>query len=150
MPGGAYYTKWIVAVDEDVDPTDMDQVIWAMASRCNPVDDIDMLRDTWSTPLDPSQNPPEKRPYGSKALINACKNHRFLPSFAKRTRLRQSVYDRVRARWSELGLPGAAPQLNHFESEGTAAGVHYHHQERSSASQLDQLKKDQSTPNASM
>jgi len=27
VPGGAYYTKWIIAVDEDVDPTDMDQVI---------------------------------------------------------------------------------------------------------------------------
>ena len=38
-PGGAYYTKWIIAVDEDIDPTDTDQVIWAMASRCNPIDD---------------------------------------------------------------------------------------------------------------
>lgn len=32
--GGAYYTKWVVAVDEDVDPTDIDQVIWAMSTRC--------------------------------------------------------------------------------------------------------------------
>ena len=50
VPGGAYYTKWIIAVDEDIDPTDMDQVIWAMGSRCNPIDDIDILRNTWSTP----------------------------------------------------------------------------------------------------
>jgi 4-hydroxy-3-polyprenylbenzoate decarboxylase len=150
MPGGAYYTKWIVAVDEDVDPTDMDQVIWAMASRSNPVDDIDILRDTWSTPLDPSQNPPEKRPYGSKALINACKNHRFLPSFAKRTRLRKSIYDQVSERWSELGLPGKAPHLTNFETEGAADGAHYHHEERSSASAAQDLKKGQSTPNSSM
>ena len=64
VPGGAYYTKWIIAVDEDIDPTDMDQVIWAMASRCHPIDDIDILRNTWSTWLDPTQNPPERRPYG--------------------------------------------------------------------------------------
>ncbi|MDP6174603.1 MAG: UbiD family decarboxylase, partial [Rhodospirillales bacterium] len=93
VPGGAYFTKWIIAVDEDVDPTDMDQVLWAMASRCNPIDDIDILRNTWSTWLDPTQNPPEKRPYGSKCLINACKEHRHLPVFSKRTTLRKEVYD---------------------------------------------------------
>ena len=115
VPGGAYYTKWIIAVDEDIDPTDMDQVIWAMASRCNPIDDIDILRNTWSTWLDPTQNPPEKRPYGSKALINACKEHRNLPVFSKRTTLRKEVYDKVASRWKELGLPGKVPAVLAFE-----------------------------------
>ena len=116
-PGGAYYTKWIIAVDEDIDPTDTDQVIWAMASRCNPIDDMDVLRNTWSTWLDPTQNPPEKRPYGSKALINACKEHRHLPSFSKRTTLRKSIYDKVAARWKELGLPGQIPTVRAFEAD---------------------------------
>jgi len=123
VPGGAYYTKWIIAVDEDIDPTDMDQVIWAMASRCNPIDDIDILRNTWSTWLDPTQNPPEKRPYGSKALINACKEHRHLPVFSKRTALRKTVYDKVAARWKELGLPGRIPAVRAFETENK---VTYH------------------------
>jgi UbiD family decarboxylase len=117
VPGGAYYTKWIIAVDDDVDPTDMDQVIWAMASRCNPIDDIDILRNTWSTWLDPTQNPPQKRPYGSKALINACKDHRHLPVFSKRTALRKSVYDKVAARWQEFGLPGQIPSVPAFEAD---------------------------------
>jgi len=117
VPGGAYYTKWIIAVDEDIDPTDMNEVIWAMASRCNPVDDIDILRNTWSTWLDPTQNPPEKRPYGSKALINACKEHRYLPVFSKRTTLRRETYDRIAARWKELGLPGQVPQVRAFEED---------------------------------
>jgi 4-hydroxy-3-polyprenylbenzoate decarboxylase len=121
VPGGAYYTKWIVAVDEDVDPTDMDQVIWAMASRCNPIDDIDILRNTWSTWLDPTQNPPEKRPYGSKALINACKEHRHLPVFSKRTTLRKPVYEKVAKRWKALGLPGAIPPVRAFEAESKVA-----------------------------
>ena len=123
VPGGAYYTKWIIAVDEDIDPTDMDQVIWAMASRCNPIDDIDILRNTWSTWLDPTQNPPEKRPYGSKALINACKEHRHLPVFSKRTTLRKPVYDKVAARWRELGLPGQIPPVRAFEADNK---VTYH------------------------
>ena len=123
VPGGAYYTKWIIAVDEDIDPTDMDQVIWAMASRCNPIDDIDILRNTWSTWLDPTQNPPEKRPYGSKALINACKEHRHLPVFSKRTTLRKKVYDQVAARWNEFGLPGQIPSVRAFEADNR---VTYH------------------------
>jgi len=123
VPGGAYYMKWIIAVDDDVDPTDMDQVIWAMASRCNPIDDIDILRNTWSTWLDPSQNPPEKRPYGSKALINACKEHRHLPVFSKRTTLRRAVYDKVATRWKELGLPGDIPAVRAYEEESK---VTYH------------------------
>ena len=117
VPGGAYYTKWIIAVDEDVDPTDMDQVVWAMASRCNPIEDIDILRNTWSTWLDPTQNPPEERPYGSKALINACKEHRYLPVFSKRTALRREMYERVAGRWASLGLPGEAPTIRAFESD---------------------------------
>jgi 4-hydroxy-3-polyprenylbenzoate decarboxylase len=123
VPGGAYYTKWIIAVDDDIDPMDMDQVIWAMASRCNPIDDIDILRNTWSTWLDPTQNPPEKRPYGSKALINACKEHRYLPVFSKRTTLRKAVYDKVAQRWQELGLPGKIPGVRSFEAD---AKVTYH------------------------
>ena len=117
VPGGAYFTKWIIAVDEDVDPTDMDQVIWAMATRCNPVDDIDLLRDTWSTSLDPAQNPPEKRLYGSKAMINACKDHRHLSTFSRRTMLRKRVYNSVAARWTELGLPGQAPTVLAYEPD---------------------------------
>ncbi|MCZ6624890.1 MAG: UbiD family decarboxylase [Deltaproteobacteria bacterium] len=117
VPGGAYYTKWIIAVDEDVNPTDMNQVIWAMSSRCNPIEDIDILRNTWSTWLDPTQNPPEERPYGSKALINACKEHRYLPVFSKRTTLRKEVYDRVAGRWQKLGLPGQIPTVRAFEEK---------------------------------
>src|SRR3989441_1637450 len=104
VPGGAYFTKWIIAVDEDVDPSNMNQVIWAMATRCNPVEDLDILRQTWSTWLDPTQNPPEERPYGSKALVNACMEHRYLKHFSKRTKLRRSVYEAVAAKWSPLGF----------------------------------------------
>ena len=117
VPGGAYFTKWVIAVDEDIDPTDMDQVLWAMGGRCNPIDDIDILRNTWSTGLDPSQNPPENRPYGSKALINACRQHRYIPVYSKRTKLRRSVYERVAGRWEEMGLPGAVPSVLAFEDE---------------------------------
>ena len=117
VPGGAYFTKWIIAVDDDIDPSNMDEVLWAMGSRCNPADDIDILRDTWSTPLDPSQYPPENRPYGSKALINVCKPHKHLAEFPKRTMLSRDIYDSVAASWKSLGLPGQVPDIHTFERD---------------------------------
>ena len=124
-PSTAYYTKWIVAVDEDVDPTNINEVIWAMSTRCNPVEDIDVLRNTWSTWLDPTQNPPEERPWGSKALINACKQHRYLEVFSKRTTLSREMWERLAARWSaEFGLPGQAPELLAYETGARALTYH--------------------------
>jgi 4-hydroxy-3-polyprenylbenzoate decarboxylase len=116
-PAAAYFTKWVIAVDDDVDPTDFNQVMWALSTRCHPSRDLDILRNTWSTGLDPSQYPPEERPYGSKVLIDACKPHRHMKHFPKSTQLRRGVYDRVAARWSELGLDGAPPKLTKFHDE---------------------------------
>jgi UbiD family decarboxylase len=113
-PAAAYYTKWVIVVDEDVDPTDLNDVLWALSTRCHPSDDLDILRNTWSTGLDPSQYTPEDRPYGSKVLINACKPHRHLKQFPQSTALRRSVYDRVAARWTELGFSGTVPKLHSF------------------------------------
>lgn len=116
-PAAAYFTKWIIAVDEDVDPTDMNQVVWAMSTRCNPFDDIDFQRKTWSTGLDPSRVIPELRPYGSKALIDACKPHQFIKEFPTRTMLNESVYRNAAARWRELGLDGAPPAFSALEKD---------------------------------
>lgn len=114
-PAGAYFSKLIVVVDHDVDPTDIHQVLWAISTRCRPEKDIEILRNTWSTWLDPSRNPPEERPWGSKAIINACMEHKYLKTFSPRSRLRREVYDRLSARWKEFGLDGQPPQLTTFE-----------------------------------
>ena len=78
---------------------------------------IDIQRKTWSTGLDPSQVVPEKRPYGSKALIDACKPHRYLKEFPPRTMLRRAVYERVSKRWRELGFAGDPPSLPLYEEK---------------------------------
>jgi UbiD family decarboxylase len=116
-PAAAYFTKWVIAVDDDVDPTDFNQVMWALSTRFNPADDVDILRKTWSTGLDPSQYPPAARPYGSKLLIDACKPHRHLKQFPQSTLLRRATYDRVVARWAELELAGPPPKLNVFHPD---------------------------------
>jgi len=115
--GGAYFAKYVVVVDDDVDPTDTNQVLWAMATRSRPAQSIEILRETWNTFLDPSLNPPEIRPWGSKCLINACMDYRFIKSFAKRSNLSRSDYERVVARWRELGFEGKPPVVTAFETQ---------------------------------
>jgi 4-hydroxy-3-polyprenylbenzoate decarboxylase len=105
----------VIVVDDDIDPTNIGQVLWAMATRSRPAQSIDILRETWSTFLDPSLNPPEIRPWGSKALINACMDYRHIKTFSPRTKLDKGTYDRVVSRWNELGLPGKPPEITVFE-----------------------------------
>ncbi len=93
--GGAYFGKYVICVDDDVDPTDTNQVLWAMTTRSRPAQSIDILRETWSTYLDPSQNPPEIRPFGSKCLINACMDYRHIKTYSRRTKLSRPAYDKV-------------------------------------------------------
>ena len=36
--------KYVVVVDEDIDPTKLDEVVWAISTRSDPARDIDILR----------------------------------------------------------------------------------------------------------
>ena len=68
---GNYAGRWSVVVDEDIDPTSMFDVIWAMSTRCDPPNDIDFIRRAWSTPLDTMLEGP---PYeNNRAIIDACR-----------------------------------------------------------------------------
>lgn len=67
--GGAYNGKWTVVVDEDIDPSDLDQVIWAMSTRFDPVTDIDIIQKAWSSHRDPMVLPGN---LNNRILIDAC------------------------------------------------------------------------------
>ena len=75
-----------------------------------------------STFLDPSLNPPEIRPWGSKALINACMDYKFIKTFSPRTKLSKATYEQVVRRWSEFGLPGKPPEISVFEDAAPGEG----------------------------
>jgi UbiD family decarboxylase len=68
---GNYAGRWVIVVDNDIDPTNLEDVIWAMSTRCDPVVDIDYIKRAWSTPLDPMLREP---PWEStRAIVNACR-----------------------------------------------------------------------------
>jgi 4-hydroxy-3-polyprenylbenzoate decarboxylase len=73
---GGYQNRFTILVDEDIDPSNVEDVLWAVATRCDPETSIDILRNCWSGPLDPSL-PPDKRAARdfttSRAIIDACR-----------------------------------------------------------------------------
>src|SRR6266702_4596091 len=68
---GAYANRVVVVVDDDIDPADMDQVVWAMCTRMDPREGIETLRGCWSTVLDPMAYSTED-PRNARVVIDAC------------------------------------------------------------------------------
>ncbi len=49
--------RFVVIVDEDIDPSNIDEVMWAMTTRVDPATDIEVVENCWATPLDPRMPP---------------------------------------------------------------------------------------------
>ena len=54
---GLGYAKLVIVVDEDVDPFDMKQVMWAISTKVNPAGDVIMLPNLSIDVLDPASQP---------------------------------------------------------------------------------------------
>jgi UbiD family decarboxylase len=83
---GAYMCRFTIVVDEDIDPANIVDVMWAVVTRCEPEDSIDIIRNCWSTPLDP-RLPPHKRAARdfshSRAIIDATRPFAWRDQFPK-------------------------------------------------------------------
>jgi 3-polyprenyl-4-hydroxybenzoate decarboxylase len=66
----------VVTVDDDVDPSDLADVMWAITTRCEPSESVDIVRQAWSSALDPritAQARERGETSHSKMIIDACK-----------------------------------------------------------------------------
>ena len=57
---GNYHGRFVIVVDDDIDPSDMKEVIWAVSTRCDPKTAISIIDGCWSTPLDPAMHPDQR------------------------------------------------------------------------------------------
>lgn len=83
---GSLMIRYCIVVDDDINPSDVNQVLWALAFRCNPIEDIDVVRNTFSLTLDPLISDEDKKnckTVTSRALINACIPYNRLKTFSK-------------------------------------------------------------------
>ena len=100
---GAYANRFVVVVDDDIDPTDTNQVLWALSTRTDVVEDVDVIKRCWSTPLDPMAYAGEgQRYFNNRMIIDACRPYDRLQSFPAVARTGEADARDLRARWPEL------------------------------------------------
>jgi 4-hydroxy-3-polyprenylbenzoate decarboxylase len=73
-----YFGRFVIVVDDDIDPSNLEQVIWAMSTRCDPDRDIDTIRRMWTGGIDPMVGPGQ---LNSRAVIDACRPFERLANF---------------------------------------------------------------------
>jgi 4-hydroxy-3-polyprenylbenzoate decarboxylase len=133
--------KIFVAVDSDVDPDSMDAILWALSYSMQPHRDAEIIRGKVPR-LDPSITPSDDgRQYAypdgqgaSAILINACREHPYLPVSLPR----RDFMENAQKRWEALSLPALdlkAPwhgyplslwtEENAEEAEGAVTGRYF-------------------------
>ena len=76
---GSYMGRFVVVVDDDIDPTNMFDVMWAISTRCDPLEDIEIVKNARSGPLDPRI--PRGSDFNSRAIIAAVRPFDQIPTF---------------------------------------------------------------------
>jgi len=99
--------KYVIALNDDIDPENADAILWAMSYRANPSLDFHILPHR-----DQGHGPRSKRNGGQDAsvLIDATLKEDFPPiSLPKR-----EFMERAKVIWEELGLPRLKPEAPWF------------------------------------
>lgn len=108
----AQHGKYIIVVDEDIDPWDADSVNWALSFRVQPHRDTRITMGKIPS-LDYSATPPNIQDFGymqtqgSSILIDATRKWDYPPVSLPR----KEFMDRAKKIWEEEGLPALSPKV---------------------------------------
>jgi 4-hydroxy-3-polyprenylbenzoate decarboxylase len=100
-----YMGRLVVVVDDDVDPSDLADVMWAVTTRCEPSEQIDIVRNAWSSALDP-RIPDEHKRAGitshSKAIIEAVRPFGWKDSYPPTSALTADEATAIEKKWGAV------------------------------------------------
>jgi 4-hydroxy-3-polyprenylbenzoate decarboxylase len=68
----AYGGRFVVVVDDDIEVSDLDEVMWALSSRVDPARDIQVVQNAWSSSLD-TATPPGSGGLNSRLIFDATR-----------------------------------------------------------------------------
>ena len=101
----SYMARIVVVVDEDVDPSNLHDVMWAVATRCEPSEQLDVVRNAWSSTLDP-RIPADAKARGvtshSKVIIEACRPFPWLDKFPPTSALSLEESRAIEEKWGSV------------------------------------------------
>ena len=100
---GAYMSRYSVVVDEDIDPSSLQEVMWAVATRTDPALDIDIIQRGMGSKNDPMFVAYQyDAPLSSKAVIDACRPWDHLDEFPAVAEASKELQEKTRAKWKDL------------------------------------------------
>jgi 4-hydroxy-3-polyprenylbenzoate decarboxylase len=100
-----YGCKMVIVVDDDVDVSNLDQLMWAMLSRYDPATSVDVLRRMRSTPADPRLTPEQRKVRdftNSRMVIDATRPYEWRDKFPKVNAPSQDVVRQAREKFGYL------------------------------------------------
>jgi UbiD family decarboxylase len=100
----SYMARVVVIVDEDVDPSSLNDVMWAVATRCEPAEQIDVIRNAWSSALDPRISPQDRQrgvTAHSKVIVEACRPFAWLDKFPPASALSLDEARAIEEKWGK-------------------------------------------------
>jgi UbiD family decarboxylase len=96
--------RYVVLVDDDIDYTNIKEVLWAVCTRSDPVQDIHITRGAPTIWLDPILPKGSKNIVTSRAIIDACKPYSWIEQFPTTATVEPDMAEQVRSKWKELDL----------------------------------------------
>jgi UbiD family decarboxylase len=97
----SYMNRYVVVVDEDIDPTNLEEVMWAMCTRTDPATDIEVMHKTFGSKVDPMRREPNPT-YNSRALIDACRPFDWIDDFPVVAEASPALRRRIMKKWGHL------------------------------------------------
>jgi len=95
-------SRYVIVVDEDIDPTNIRDVIWALCFRSDPEKDVDIIRKGRTSTLDPIIHKPATVLQSSRMIIDACKPYEWIDEFPKTGEISPDVAAKFREKWKWL------------------------------------------------
>jgi UbiD family decarboxylase len=100
---GAYMSRYSVVVDDDVEPSNLQEVMWAVATRTDPMTSIDIIQRGVGSKNDPMFVAYKyDAPLSSKAVIDACRPWEHLDEFPPVAEASKELQEKTRAKWKEI------------------------------------------------
>ncbi|HEX7219709.1 MAG TPA: UbiD family decarboxylase [Burkholderiales bacterium] len=100
---GAYMSRYSVVVDDDIDPANLQEVMWAVATRTDPALDIDIIQRGMGSKNDPMFVAYQyDAPLSSKAIIDACRPWEHLDEFPAVAEASRELQEKMRTKWKDL------------------------------------------------
>jgi 4-hydroxy-3-polyprenylbenzoate decarboxylase len=97
---GARLGRLVIVVDEDIDPSNTSDVIWALGTRCDPERSIEIIRRCWTSPIDPAIHRTDSV-YNSRAIIDACKPYEWKDEFPKVVEIGPELKRTIEEKWAK-------------------------------------------------